>query len=296
MSLAPFLLAEAGIRPARAERALGPAPVAVAVLVLGTALLVGRTGYRLGTGLWQTEEHAYSPLILAAAIWLVWRKRALFATARSAPSTGALGLLSGALLLHLFFVLINNMTGTVTTLLVTVVAAAAAVWGWRPIRANGFAVATAAFCTPLPGSAIATVTFPLKMLVSRIAAKLLGLMGLPVERQGVMLELGNYRLLVADACSGIQSMFSLAAVSVVYIALMEYRSSTRVATLLLAILPISMLANVLRVLALALITYGFGDDAGQGFLHGFAGMFMFFVAFGVLMLTDSALNRLKVPQ
>lgn len=285
-------LADAGLP--RVSGRLGPSLFGLSVLVLGAALLVGRTGYRLATGLWQTEDYAYSPLILAAAMYLIWRRRNLFTTARSRASVGALGLLALLLFVHLFAALINNITGAVATLLLSFIAAAAAVWGWQPLRGNGFAFLTAAFCTPLPGSAVAAVTFPLKMLVSRIAAKMLGLVGLPIERQGVMLDLGNYRLLVADACSGLQSMFSLAAVGVVYIALMEYRSPTRVGILLASIVPVAITANVVRVLMLALITYYFGDAAGQGFLHGFAGMFMFLIAFAVVMAIDSILTRLKV--
>lgn len=91
-------------------------------------------------------------------------------------------------------------------------------------------------------------------------------------------------------------MFSLAAVSMVYIALMDYRSPIRTSILIVAIFPISVMANVIRVLALAFITYFMGDAAGQGFLHGFAGILMFAVAFGALMMLDGIMNRLGVAE
>jgi exosortase len=270
--------------------------LALLALAIGLVIFAARTADRLANGLWATEEYAYSPLILLAAIYLVWRKRDVFVSEQAKASVGALVALILILVVHIASILINNITVSVGTVLLAAVLSAAFVWGWRPIRRVGFAIATALFCIPLPGSVVAAITFPLKMFVSRAATKVLTFVGMPVERQGVMIELGNYRLLVADACSGLQSMFSLAAVSMVYIALMDYRSPVRTMSLIAAIFPISVAANVIRVLTLAFITYYFGDAAGQGFLHGFAGILMFAVAFGALMALDSIMNRLRVAE
>jgi exosortase len=301
MSSVPYLPANTGLDTNRPviqtpTGRFGQNRLALVALVLGIAVLALRTGERLANGLWSTEEYAYSPMILIAALYLVWRKRHVFIDDRSRASIVAAVVLVPVLAAHAISVLINNITVSVATILIAGVFSAAFVWGWRPLRKVGFAIATAAFCTPLPGSVVAAITFPLKMFVSRAATKVLSLVGMPVERQGVMIELGNYRLLVADACSGLQSMFSLAAVSMVYIALMDYRSPIRTSILIVAIFPISVMANVIRVLALAFITYFMGDAAGQGFLHGFAGILMFAVAFGALMMLDGIMNRLGVAE
>jgi exosortase len=103
---------------------------------------------------------------------------------------------------------------------------------------------------------------------------------------GVMLSIGQYKLLVADACSGLNSMFSLSALGLLYLYLMKYRSWLHNGLLLLAVLPIAFAANVIRVMALVLITYYFGDEAGQGFAHAAAGMVLFVAALMLLMLFD----------
>ncbi|MET5012202.1 archaeosortase/exosortase family protein, partial [Burkholderia pseudomallei] len=87
---------------------------------------------------------------------------------------------------------------------------------------------------------------------------------------GVMLVIGPYQLLVADACSGLNSLFTLEALGLLYMKVMRYQSKARNVLLAVMIVPISFVSNVARVLVLVLITYHLGDEAGQGFAHGFA--------------------------
>ncbi|WP_233585022.1 archaeosortase/exosortase family protein [Aquabacterium soli] len=93
-----------------------------------------------------------------------------------------------------------------------------------------------------------------------------------------MLTIGPYQLLVADACSGLNSLFTLEALGLLYMNVMNYKSKARNVALAIMIIPISFVSNVTRVLTLVLITYYFGDQVGQGFAHNFAGMVLFTVA------------------
>ena len=105
-----------------------------------------------------------------------------------------------------------------------------------------------------------------------------------------MLTIGTYQLLVADACSGLNSMFSLSAMGILYLYIMQHTSKLRIVLLLLSIWPVAFLANMLRVLILSLITYYLGDEAGQGFLHGFAGIMLFIAGLLFLMGLDGLLG------
>ena len=87
-------------------------------------------------------------------------------------------------------------------------------------------------------------------------------------------------------------MYSLLAVAIVYLFMMRVRAAWRTAALLAAAIPIVFCLNVLRVMTLALITYNLGDAAGEGFLHGAAGMLMFVLAFFALMGVDKLLELL----
>jgi len=145
---------------------------------------------------------------------------------------------------------------------------------------------------PLPASFVDALTGPLKQHVSASAEHLLYAAGFPIARSGVVLDIGQYQLLVADACSGLNSMFSLSALGLLYLYLMHRRSWLHNALMLATILPIAFAANVIRVVVLALITYRFGDAAGQGFLHSAAGLVLVMVALAIVFVLDAALARL----
>jgi exosortase len=149
---------------------------------------------------------------------------------------------------------------------------------------------------PLPGVFVDALTGPLKQHVSEISEQLLHAAGYPIARDGVVITIGQYQLLVADACSGLNSMFSLAALGLLFMYLTARASVLHQAIMLASILPIAFTANIIRVLALILITYHFGDAAGQGFLHGAAGIVMLMVSVTALVLLDAALARIIRPR
>lgn len=151
------------------------------------------------------------------------------------------------------------------------------------------------FIVPAPASLIQTLTSPLKLAVSTSAAFLVGALGYPVAKSGVLLYVGQYQLFVADACSGLTSIFTLEALGLVYVRLQGYKN--RLHNLLLAclILPISFAANTLRVITLILVTYHFGDAAGQGFLHTFAGLTLFLIGLFLMLTVDRLLLKITNP-
>jgi len=114
--------------------------------------------------------------------------------------------------------------------------------------------------------------------------------GYPIARAGVILQIGQYKLLVADACAGLHTLFTLEALGLLYLNLVRHDSLFRNVTLAILIVPISFSANVFRVMVLTLITFHFGDAAGQGFLHGFAGMVLFLTALLLIISVDSLLH------
>ena len=121
--------------------------------------------------------------------------------------------------------------------------------------------------------------------------------GYPIARNGVVLTIGQYQLLVADACSGINSMFSLSAIGLLYLHLIRYKSWLHNGLILASLLPIAFCANIMRVMLLVLVTYHFGDEAGQGFIHKFSGMVLFVAALIILLLLDTILARvIKSPK
>ena len=153
-----------------------------------------------------------------------------------------------------------------------------------------------AYLVPLPGFFVDAMTLPLKLKVSEIAGKIFYDAGYPIAQDGVALIIGQYHLLVADACSGLNSMFSLSALGLLYLYLMQRKSWLHNALILLSLLPIAFVANIVRVIILVLVTYHFGDAAGQGFVHSFSGLVLFLIALIIIMALDAVLATVIKPR
>jgi exosortase B len=163
-------------------------------------------------------------------------------------------------------------------------------WGSAALRLVWFPLFFLIFMSPFPSVLVAAATGPLKAAVSVVAADALFAVGYPVSRVGVILNVGQYQLLVADACAGLNSMFTLEALGLLYLSLMKYTSIARNVLLTILVVPIAFAANVVRVMILVLVTYHFGDAAGQGFVHSFAGMVLFLVGLLLVLLVDYGLG------
>jgi exosortase B len=162
--------------------------------------------------------------------------------------------------------------------------------GMSALKAMWFPLFFILFMIPLPGVFIDAVTLPMKMAVSYVAENILYWFGYPVARSGVILQIGQFQLMVANACAGMHTLISLEALGLLYLNLVKHDSLFRNITLAILIIPISFTANVIRVMVLTLVTYYFGDAAGQGFVHSFAGMVLFIVALILIMSVDSMLQ------
>jgi exosortase len=135
------------------------------------------------------------------------------------------------------------------------------------------------------------VTQPIKIGISSLAVSTLAALGYPVASSGVAIQIGQYQLMVAAACAGLNSIITLTALCMFYVYLRHRSNPVAFVVVALAALPVAIISNFVRVLALVLITFYFGDAAAQGFIHDFAGLLMFSVA----LLTVFAIDQLITP-
>ena len=115
-------------------------------------------------------------------------------------------------------------------------------------------------------------------------------MGIPITREGVTLFVAQYQLLVEDACSGMNSLVGLIAISLFYIYLLRNASWRYSLVLLCLVIPIAIIANIIRIIVLVLLTYFFGDAVAQGFLHNLAGLFLFATALMLVFGVDNLIS------
>lgn len=266
-------------------------------VVFGLTVLYVPTFMHLGARHWQEEEGAHGPIILAVIAWLIWQKRdVLLSPATQTARLPGLALLAVGLALYVVGRSQEISLFEVSALAPILAGTLLAIRGGSALRMFWFPIIFIAFMVPLPGVFVDALTGPLKQQVSEIAEKILWTAGYPIGRSGVMLTIGQYQLLVADACSGLHSMFSLSALGLLFMYMTGRTSLLHNAIMLASILPIAFVANLVRVILLMLITYHLGDEAGQGFLHGATGIVLLLVALLSLFALDSVLARLIRPR
>lgn len=262
-----------------------------ACLAAGLAVLYGSTFEELARTTWSTDEQGQGPAILAIALWLLWRKRdAFLALPVQGASPWGWAWFAFALVLQWAGRTQGVLMFSVLSLIPLMAGLALVYRGAAGLKLVWFPLFFLLFMVPLPGTFVSAATTPLKTAVSWVAAKLLYVAGYPVARSGVVIMVGQYQLLVADACAGLTSMFTLEALGMLYMNLKAYASSARNVTLALLLVPVSFTANVIRVMLLILVTYHFGDAAGQGFVHASAGVLLFLAAITLMTACDRLLD------
>lgn len=264
-------------------------------VVVGLACLYVPTLASLFLGIWRSDEQMHGPIVLGIGLWLFYRNWETMEDASRNQPTNKQGWIY--LVLGMFLYLIGRSQDVllfeVGSFIWVIIGLTLILRGTKALKAQWFSIFFLLFMVPLPAFIVDAVTMPMKMAVSYVAEHILYWVGYPIGRSGVMLQIGQYKLLVADACAGLHTLLTLEALGLLYLNLVRRDSLFRNTGLALLIIPISFTANAIRVMALSLITYHFGDEAGQGFLHGFAGMVLFLSALLLIISVDTALHSFE---
>lgn len=261
--------------------------------ILLAVALSAPTLYRLGVQVWSRDIGAHGPIVLATGLWLVWRKLPSM-TEEARP--GHIALTTLGVLVSLPIYVFGRAYDVISLEAAGLYGFAMSLmhdrFGVRTLAKNWFPLLYLALLLPLPGWMIDQFTAPLKLLVSVLSFGVVEPMGIPIVREGVTMTAGPYQLLVEDACSGLNSLIGLIAITLFYIYLLRNAGWRYSLFLLCLIIPVAIIANVLRIVTLILLTYNFGDAVGQGFLHVTAGLFLFAVALVLMFAIDNVASRL----
>ncbi len=261
---------------------------------LGLAAMAFPTLVALAQGPWQEESGVHGIIVLVTGLWLVWRRQAEIAAVEQ-PGSPLVTILLLAVALPLYGAgrAFEFISIEAAALLLAMVAVAHQYLGTPALKLLWFPILYLGFVIPLPGWFLDSITLPLKELVSAIVTDSLAAVGYPVGRMGVTLYIGSYQLLVEDACAGLNSLVSLSAIGLFYVYLLRGSNPVYSALLLAMVIPIAIAANCVRVAALVLITYHFGNAMAQGYLHNFAGMVTFVSALLLIFALDWAATPLR---
>jgi exosortase len=263
-------------------------------LALGFAVLAVPTLIALAGQTWSKEQGEHGPIILGAGAWLLWRQLPDF---KQNAKPGSLWLTVLLLALGLFSYAAGRAYDFITLEAAGVYSVGLAMLhdklGLELMLKHWFPFLYLGFSIPPPTYVLDHLTAPLKHFVSFVATDGLKLLGFPIENQGVTIMIAQYQLLVEDACSGMNSLIGLTAITLMYIYLMHGSSWRYSALLLCFVIPIAIIANIVRIVILVLLTYFFGDQVAQGFLHFAAGIVLFSTALLLVFAVDKMLDFVR---
>lgn len=236
---------------------------------------------------WQDPNFSHGFFVPAFALFVLWQDRPRLAGFVPAPSIWGLGIIVFALCVLVIGVLGAELFLSRLSLLLLIAGLIVYFKGWQYFLAILFPLAFLVLMIPIPAIVFNQITFPLQLLASRVAAGVLPWAGVPVLREGNVINLPAMALEVAEACSGIRSLLSLATLAIIYGYLMESRISIRI-ILAIASLPIAVAANSLRIIGTGLLVQYWDPQKAEGFFHAFSGWLIFVVSLAMLY----ALHRL----
>lgn len=249
---------------------------------------------RLVNQWWTDPNYGHGFLVPLLSGFVLWRSRSEWEGLPLRPRWSGAVLMLAALALLAAGTLAAELFLSRVSLLVLLAGMVVFFAGWRFLRAWSFPFGFLFFMIPLPAIIYYQITFPLQLIASRVAGLGLDLLQVPALREGNLIVLPNYTLAVAEACSGIRSLLSLLALAVAYGYLAESRVWKRIA-LAVAMVPIAIFTNALRIVGTGVMTYAFGPRWAEGFFHAFSGWLMFLVAFALMLAVHRMLRFRRRP-
>jgi len=239
---------------------------------------------------WSNDPNfSHGFFVPAFSLFVLWQNRARLARQPVVPSFWGLLIIVFALAVLVVGVLGAELFLSRVSLLLLIAGLVIFFRGWSFFRAIFFPWAFLILMIPIPAILFTQITFPLQILASKLAALLLPVLGVPVLREGNVINLPAMPLEIAEACSGIRSLLSLTTLAIVYGYLAEPRILIRM-VLALAAIPIAVAANSLRIVGTGLLVQYWGPDKAEGFFHTFSGWLVFVVSLAMLFLLHRLLQ------
>jgi exosortase D (VPLPA-CTERM-specific) len=259
------------------------------ILTLGVFFLYWPVITQLVEQLASDEDFSYGLLLPFVSGYLVYLKWPELRRGPWRPSWLGLAVMALGLILYLAGKLAAEFYSTRVSLPIFIAGILLLTGGWKILRLLAFPLLLLILMLPLPYIMTSTLTLPLQLISSHLAAIFLRALGYSLLLQGNVIDMGTRQLQVVAACSGLRYILSLLALGIIYCYFYQ-RRLWKAAVLLVALIPAAILANAFRVAAM-----GVYPALQEGFWHSFSGWLIFVVCFLFLALLNAGLNYLE-PQ
>lgn len=246
---------------------------------------------------WDTVDYSHAYFILPLSLWLIWRKRGELENIYREASSDKTNLLSffvllTGLLMFIFgwrqdYILIQTVS-----LIPLLFGLTWFLYGAKTAKALSFPILYLLLLVPPPLGILDSITLPMRHGISVLTEKILFFLNYPISREGLLLKIGYNDIFMGAPCSGFRSLITMFSLVLVYVYISK-GTSLKKSILTSLIIPMALFGNLIRVITLCLITFYFGEEAGQGFFHNFSGIVIFIITLVGLMGAESALDRMK---
>ena len=248
---------------------------------------------------WDLLDYTHAFFILPISIWLVWRKREQLKICiqNSEPGINYIGLvsLSIGILIFLFGSRFDYSLIITLSLFPVLIGLIYFLYGIDTLKLLMFPIAYLLLLIPPPMGIIDSVTLPMRYGISNLTEQILHFLNYPITREGLLLNIGYNEIFMGQPCSGFRSLITLFSLGLIYVYISKTNLTNKV-ILILFVIPLALLGNLFRVITLCLITFYFGEEAGQGFFHNFSGIVMFIITIIGLIGIESILNKMSVQR
>lgn len=241
---------------------------------------------------WDDPDYSHGFLVPLLSAYFVWERRRGLASAVPQPHWGGLGVVLMGLAVFFLGHLGAELFLMRCSMIIVITGVVAYSLGWHQLRLLAFPIVFLLFMIPLPAIILNVITFPLQLLAAKMSTFSLQLIALPVYREGNVIFLPHVTLEIVEACSGLRSLMSLTALSVVFAYLTQHQTWKRL-VLMVSSVPIALVANAFRIWGTGILAHLYGTQAAEGFYHAFTGWSVFVVAFGLLLVEGWVLSRLR---
>jgi exosortase len=224
--------------------------------------------------IWRIDaDYSHGFFVIPLSFYMVWQKRNTWGKIDNRPSWTGFVIFLFTLVIYLGALRTRFHTLIYVTMIVLTLSLCVTFFGWRKSRYFLGPILFLIFMCPIPSSLYIMMTNPLKLLITGISATIIRLFDIPVLQQGNLLYFSNTRLEVAEACSGIRSIYSYLMLGIVF-SLFCGKMLSKV-LLVISAIPLAIMVNIIRVSMTGILAHYFGEKAAQGFFHEFAGMVLF---------------------
>ena len=262
--------------------------IKIAALSILVTLLFAPVIWQL-INVWKTnDDYSHGFFVIPISLYIVWHKRQKLLSLPAKPSWFGLPFFIGGVIIYFICFVTKFHTFTHLSMVVILLGLLLFLTGWQPTKELLLPLLFLLFMFPIPNAYYILITNPLKLMITKISTQVIHLMGVPVYREGNLLFLANSQLEIAEACSGVRSLYSYLMLGCLF-AFMSTKRMTKM-VLMLSTIPLAFAVNVVRVTGTGILSQYYGSKVAQGFFHEFSGFIVFVLGFVILCLEYCLMN------